>query len=161
MTMRNQEPFFPQPDGFSTVNQGPGSSAIRALATQDHAVIRQWAARHHAEPATEDDTTSAAPTLKVTDGGTLVRFNFPAAARFGPVTWEKWFEHFDRLGLTFVHEEDIADRAFELWHARGETHGHDRADWLEAEHRLEGPAGPPSARYRFMPQEEERQEKKP
>ena len=48
--MNTKEPFFPQPDGFSTVDQGTGSSAIRALATQDHAVIRQWAARRAGDP---------------------------------------------------------------------------------------------------------------
>jgi hypothetical protein len=159
--MNNHEPFFPQPDGFSTVDQETGSSAIRAIATQDHAVIRQWAARHHAEPATQDEPTPGTSTLRVSDGGTVVRFNFPAAARFRPVTWEEWFAHFDRLRLTFVHEEDVVDRAYELWQARGETHGHDRDDWVEAEHRLEGPAGPPSGRYRFMPLDEGPQEKKP
>src|ERR1700730_6235453 len=100
--MNSKEPLFPQSDGFSTVDQEAGSSAIRAIATQDHSVIRQWAARPHAEPATQDESTSGAATLHVSDGGTIVRFNFPAAGRFRPVTWETWFEHFDRLRLTFV-----------------------------------------------------------
>jgi hypothetical protein len=147
--MNTKEPFFPQPDGFSTVDRQTGSSAIRAIATQDHAVIQAWAARHHAEPAIRDDFTPGA-AVHASDGGRIVRFNFPAAGRFRPVTWEEWFEHFDRLRLMFVYEEEVADRAYELWQARGKTHGHDLDDWLEAEHRLEGPAGPPSARYRFI-----------
>ncbi len=151
--MNIHEPLFPQPDGFSMLDQQPGSSAIRAIATQDHAVIQAWAARHHAEPAILDDPTSGAATPQVSDGGTIVRFNFPAAGRFQPVSWEKWFEHFDRLRLMFVYEEEVVDRAYELWQAGGKTHGHDLDDWLEAKHQLEGPAGPPSARYRFVTQE--------
>lgn len=151
--MNSKEPFFPQPDGFSTVDPQLGSSAIRAIATQDHAVIQVWAARHHAEPAIQDDQASGASPLKVNDGGTIVRFNFPAAARFRPVAWDEWFEQFDRLRLMFVYEEEVVDRAYEIWQARGQTHGHDLDDWVEAEHRLEGPAGLPSARYRFITEE--------
>jgi Protein of unknown function (DUF2934) len=154
--MNTKEPFFHQRDGFSTVDRQTGTSAIGAIATQDRAVIRQWATRHHAEPAILDETPSGAATLRVSDGGTNVRFNFPAAGRFRPVTWEEWFERFDRLGLMFVYEEEIADRAYELWQAHGKKPGHDLDDWIEAEHQLEGPAGPPSARYRFIPRDEER-----
>jgi hypothetical protein len=148
--MNTKEPFFPQPDGFSTVDRQTGSSAIRAIATQDHAVIQAWAARHRAEPATGIETASGPATVHVSDGGAVVRFNFPAAARFRPIRWEEWFEIFDRGRLVFIYEEEVPDRAYELWQARGKAHGHDLDDWLEAEHRLEGPAGPPSARYRFI-----------
>jgi len=30
-------------------------------------------------------------------------------------------------------EEQIAQRAHELWHQRGRHHGSDRSDWLQAE----------------------------
>ena len=39
-----------------------------------------------------------------------------AEARFGP-----------------VHYEDVASVAYELFQRRGGVHGHDQADWLEAE----------------------------
>ena len=32
--------------------------------------------------------------------------------------------------------EEIARRAYELWIARGRTHGHDREDWVRAEQEL-------------------------
>ena len=158
--MKTNEPLFPQRDGFSMVaaDGQTETSAIRAIATQDHNVIRQWAARHDAEPATGDETASGPATLQVNDGGTVVRFNFPAAARFRPITWEEWFEHFDRLRLVFVYEEEVVDRAYELWEARDREHGHNLDDWVEAERQLGGPAGSPSARYRFIPQKEEHQE---
>jgi Protein of unknown function (DUF2934) len=159
MAMNTNEPLFPQRDGFSMVASDghSGTSAIRAIATQDHDVIRQWAARHQAEPATGIETASGPATAHVNDGGTVVRFNFPAAGRFRPITWEEWFEIFDRRRLVFVYEEEVADRAYELSQARGGEHGHDRDDWVEAERQLE-PAGSSSARYRFTTQGEERQE---
>jgi hypothetical protein len=40
----------------------------------------------------------------VNDGGASVRFNFPAAARFRTISWEEWFESFDREGLLFIYE---------------------------------------------------------
>jgi hypothetical protein len=149
------EPLFPQRDGFSTVNSdGPvASSAIRAIATQDHDVIRQWATRHRAEPATGIETTSGPATFPVTDGGAGTRFNFPAAARFRPISWEEWFEILDQSRLVFVYEEEVADRAYQLAQARGGEHGHDLEDWHEAERQLE-PAGSSSARYRFVTKQE-------
>lgn len=158
--MKTNEPLFPQRDGFSVVGADgeTGTSAIRAIATQDHAVIQRWAERHHAEPATGDETASGPATLQVNDGGTVVRFNFPAAARFRPITWEEWFGHFDRLRHVFVYEEEVVDRAYELWQARGADHGHDLDDWVEAQRRMEGPAGPSSARYCFVTQKDDHHE---
>ena len=36
-----------------------------------------------------------------------------------------------------IHEEEIAQRAYELFVARGGEHGHDLEDWLEAERSLQ------------------------
>jgi hypothetical protein len=36
-------------------------------------------------------------------------------------------------------DEEIAQRAYELYLARGGTHGQDLADWLEARRQLEDP----------------------
>jgi hypothetical protein len=122
---------------------------IRALTTRDHDVIRQWAERHKAEPATGEATASGPATVSVNDGGAGIRFNFPSLSRFRPISWDEWFENFEAHGLTFVYEEEIADRAYELYLARGGEDGRDLEDWFEAERQLQK-AGVPSARYRMV-----------
>ena len=125
---------------------------LRTLTTRDHDLIRQWAARHKAEPATGEQTASGPATVNVTDGGAGIRFNFPGVARFRPISWEEWFDNFDAHGLTFVYEQEVADRAYEFFQARGGEHGHDKEDWFEAERELDKPATA-SARYRLMKEE--------
>src|SRR6478672_5453923 len=73
-----------------------------SMATRDHNVIRAWAARHRAEPATGEATASGPATIHVNDGGVGIRFNFPGAGRFRPISWTEWLEHFDRNRLPFV-----------------------------------------------------------
>jgi Protein of unknown function (DUF2934) len=130
--------------------RGTSSAGPRAIRTRDQDVIRQWAARHHAEPATGQETASGRATIDVNDGGAGIRFNFPGAGRFRPISWDEWFQHFDRQQLTFVYEEDVTDRAYEIWQARGAAHGRDRDDWLQAEREMGGPADRPMGRYCFM-----------
>ena len=140
----------PRPDGFSTpADRTAPRSQLRALATKDHSLIQRWAERHHAEPATGEATASGPATLKVTDGGAGIRFNFPGIARFRPISWSEWFENFDFHGLTFVFEEEVADRAYEYWQARGGGDGHDQDDWFQAESEL-GPRSAGAARYRLV-----------
>jgi hypothetical protein len=74
------------------------------VATRDHDVIRQWAARRQAEPATGEATASGPATADIQDGGAGIRFNFPAFARLRPITWEEWFDNFEHHQLTFVYE---------------------------------------------------------
>jgi hypothetical protein len=74
------------------------------VATDDPELIRQWAARHDAEPATGEATESGPATVDVQDGGAGIRFNFPAAARFRPITWDEWFRNFRQHELMFVYE---------------------------------------------------------
>jgi len=124
-----------------------------AIETRDHEAIRRWAARHHAEPATGEATATGPATVQLRDGGAGIRFNFPAVGRFRPISWDEWFEHFERHDLVFVYEEEVADRAFALWLDRGGTHGHDRADWFEAERQLAGSWGRPMGRYRLAKRE--------
>jgi hypothetical protein len=88
----------------------------------------------------------------VNDGGVGIRFNFPGVGRFRPISWEEWFEHFDRNDLVFVYEESIADRAYALWQGRGGEHGRDREDWFAAERQLRDPQGGSGARYSFVQQ---------
>jgi hypothetical protein len=80
--------------------QPPGA----LLATRDHALIREWAARNGAEPATGEASGSGPATVHVQDGDAGIRFNFPAAARFRPISWEEWFDNFTTFDLVFVYE---------------------------------------------------------
>ncbi len=82
--------------------QPPGS----VLATRDHALIREWANRHGAEPATGEASDSGPATVNVQDGDAGIRFNFPAFARFRPISWEEWFQNFTKYDLVFVFEGD-------------------------------------------------------
>lgn len=77
------------------------------LATDDHKLIREWAARHAAEPATGEATPSGPATVNVQDGGAGIRFNFPGAAPFRPITWDEWFRNFTEHDLVFVYEDDV------------------------------------------------------
>lgn len=84
-----------------------GSHAdLRVVATQDHSLIRKWAAHRRAEPATGEATESGPPTITVQDDGTGIRFNFPGIGRFRPIDWDEWFRNFDAYSLVFVYERD-------------------------------------------------------
>src|SRR6185369_10237484 len=62
-----------------------------------------------------------------------VTINFWQSYRFRAITWEAWFDNFDRYRLTFVYDENIADCADVSWQARGGEHGHPDQDWFDAE----------------------------
>jgi hypothetical protein len=81
------------------------------LATEDPAVIRQWAVRHGAEPATGEASASGPATVNVQDGDAGIRFNFPAAGRFRPITWDEWFRNFHDHNLVFIYEGQAPDNA--------------------------------------------------
>lgn len=81
--------------------------AAGVKATDDPELIREWASRHSAEPATGEATQSGPATVNVQDGDAGIRFNFPAAARFRPITWDEWFQNFTQHGLVFVYEGDV------------------------------------------------------
>jgi hypothetical protein len=117
--------------GFDNLAAEVASGSGPALATRAPVAIRQWAERHHAEPATGEATSSGPATVRLNDGGAGIR------------------EHFERQQLTFVYEEEIADRAYALWQDRGRGDGHDRDDWQEAEPQLRATADRPMARYRL------------
>ena len=143
-------------EGFTTPSDRRlEKSRVRALATKDHDLIRHWAERHHAEPATGEETASGPATTRVNDGGAGIRFNFPAFSRFRPISWAEWFDNFDLHGLTFVFEEEVADRAYEYWQSRGGGHGHDLEDWFQAEHALGKPGAFVGGRYRMVREEDE------
>ena len=143
----------------SAAGQGQGvqgRSGVRTRRTRDHATILRWAAMHQAEPATGEASDSGPASVKVNDGAPAVRFNFPGAAPFRPISWDEWLAHFDRHQLTFVYDEPdagrIAVRARELFEQRGCQHGRDREDWLRAEQevRRDSGGGSSSIRYRIV-----------
>jgi hypothetical protein len=82
----------------------PFRGAAQVVFTRDHELIKQWAERRQAMPATGEETGSGPATSKVNDGGAGVRFNFPGIGPFRPISWEEWFENFDRHGCAFVHD---------------------------------------------------------
>ena len=153
--MNNQNLSIPREGTVSvpTEDVQPTPARGQSVATRDHDVIRAWAERHSAEPATGEATASGPATIDVHDGGVGIRFNFPGVGRFRPVSWDEWFEHFDRHRLVFVCEEEVADRAYAIWQARGGEHGYDREDWFEAERQLRDIPGGRGARYWLVQQD--------
>ena len=89
-------------DQHSEPKQPPGA----IVATDDHELICAWARQHSAEPATGEATESGPATVNVQDGGAGIRFNFPAAAPFRPISWDEWFGNFHQYDLLFVYERD-------------------------------------------------------
>ncbi|RIQ18319.1 hypothetical protein [Jiangella rhizosphaerae] len=74
------------------------------LVTRDHEVIRRWAESRGAVPAGTPDVTGAAvspSTLQLAMPG--------ADARADEVSWDRWFESFDRYDLRFQYREAEAD----------------------------------------------------
>ena len=90
-------------DRESSGQQQPGD----VIATRDPDVIREWADRHGAEPATGQATSSGPGVVDVNDGDAGIRFNFPGVARFRPISWDEWFQNFTEYDLTFVYEADV------------------------------------------------------
>ena len=78
--------------------------AGRSLYTQDHDVIRQWAERRGAVPAT-------VPGTRHGDRLGVLRFNFPGygGQDLEEVSWEEWFRTFDERGLNFIYQEQRSD----------------------------------------------------
>ena len=149
--MKITDASSPQYGEFSQrISMQRETTGARAIVTQDHDVIRRWAERRNAEPATGEATASGPATIDVNDGGAGIRFNFPGVQRFRPIMWDEWFDNFDRHDLLFVYEEEVADRAYALWQARGGEPGRDREDWFVAEGQLRGPKGTALGRYRII-----------
>jgi predicted HTH domain antitoxin len=74
--------------------------AGRSLVTTDHEVIRRWAAARKAVPATVEGTDH--------DGHLgVLRLDFPGYSgdRLTEVSWDDWFEAFDKRRLNFIFQE--------------------------------------------------------
>src|SRR5687768_3780001 len=123
--MDTKRPVVVNADRFSTItgHSEPDPPGVRTHVTRDHDEIRRWAAHHKAEPATGEATESGPKVLDVNDGGAGIRFNFPGFSRLRSISWDEWFENFERHRLLFVYEElddaQVAKRARALWEARG------------------------------------------
>jgi hypothetical protein len=106
---KSEGELLPEQKRVSQVRAGdPQQAAGEVVATRDHEVIRQWAARRQAEPATGEATASGPATVDVNDGGAGIRFNFPGVGLFRPISWDEWFSIFDRNAHAFVYENDPA-----------------------------------------------------
>jgi hypothetical protein len=79
---------------------------IAVVATQDGELIKRWAVRCGAQPATGEASSSGPATREVRDGDAGIRFNFPGLSRYRPISWEEWLDHFTRHELLFVYERD-------------------------------------------------------
>ena len=82
----------------------PFRGATHVVFTRDHELIKQWAEKRQATPATGEETGSGPATFHVNDGGAGIRFNFPGVGSFRPITWDEWFENFDHHQCAFVHD---------------------------------------------------------
>lgn len=76
--------------------------------TREHDVIRAWAEARDAQPATGEATDSGPATVHLNDGGAGIRFNFPGAGAFRPISWDEWFSNFDQHECAFVFDSDAS-----------------------------------------------------
>jgi hypothetical protein len=103
--MSPNEPLLPGAPRVKSVSRDRPPDGELVLATRDHEIIREWARMFDAEPATGEATASGpASAMKVDDGGTGLRFNFPGVSRFRSISWDEWFDHFHHHDLTFVFD---------------------------------------------------------
>jgi hypothetical protein len=89
--------------------KNPLAPSIHVVFTREHDVIRHWAEKRQAIPATGEATASGPATVNVQDGGAGVRFNFPGTGSYRPISWAEWFDNFDTHECAFVFDNDVAD----------------------------------------------------
>ena len=107
----NRQPFPEQRVARSVkALDDPSGGSTPVVCTRDHELIQRWAAQRQAEPATGEATNSGPATSKVNDGGAGIRFNFPGAGMFRPISWDEWLTNFDVHQCAFVYENDDSRR---------------------------------------------------
>jgi hypothetical protein len=75
----------------------------RSLATTSHEVIRQWAEKRSAKPATVEGTEHG-------DHLGVLRFDFGEPTDgLREVSWDEWFATFDARRLNFLYQEERKD----------------------------------------------------
>ena len=109
-TMKAQGELLPEQSHIPGVRANtPLPPSTQVVFTRDHDVIRQWAEKRQAVPATGEATVSGPATVDVKDGGAGVRFNFPGTGSYRPISWDEWFGNFDTHECAFVFDNDLAD----------------------------------------------------
>lgn len=98
--------LLPERQHVSEIPAEGREGSTHVVSTRDHDVIRQWAEKRQAEPATGEATVSGPAKVNVNDGGAGIRFNFPGTGLFRPIEWDEWFANFDRHESAFVFERD-------------------------------------------------------
>jgi hypothetical protein len=107
--MKAQGQVLPEHGQVSRVRADmPLAPSEQVVFTRDHDIIRDWATKRHAAPATGEATPSGPATVDVKDGGAGVRFNFPGTGAYRPIEWDEWFENFDRHQCAFVFDSDAS-----------------------------------------------------
>jgi anaerobic selenocysteine-containing dehydrogenase len=72
----------------------------QTVKTTDHEDIRRWAEEHGGKPARVRGTADG--------GGGVLRIDFPGGSgedRLEPISWDEWFEIFDRNDLAALYQE--------------------------------------------------------
>jgi hypothetical protein len=74
----------------------------QSLTTQDHSVIRRWAEERDGTPATVPGTEHG-------EHLGVLEIDFPgySGEKLKHVSWEEWFDTFDKRGLEFVYQEHL------------------------------------------------------
>jgi hypothetical protein len=105
--MKTEGQLLPEEGHISNVRSDmPLAPSTHVVFTRDHDVIRKWAEKRQALPATGEATESGPATIDVKDGGAGVRFNFPGVSTYRPIEWAEWFGNFDTHECAFVYDND-------------------------------------------------------
>ena len=76
----------------------------QTLLTRDHEVIKHWAEKRKAKPAT-------VPGSEHQGHAGVLRFDFPGygGQSLEHISWEDWFRTFDERELNFIYQEHKSD----------------------------------------------------
>ena len=78
--------------------------------TTDHEVIRKWAEKRGAVPATVEGTERG------DEEAGLLRFEFKKDSRLEEIDWDAFFDKFDESGLTFLYQDKTASGKTSRFH---------------------------------------------
>lgn len=81
-----------------------------AQTTTDHAAIRKWAEKRGGHPATVTTTGDEAKAG-------ILRLDFgPKDENLSAISWDQFFQKFDKEKLAFLHQEKTADGHVSRFH---------------------------------------------
>jgi hypothetical protein len=82
-----------------------------AKETRDHDTIRRWVEERGGHPATVADTARQG------EKAGLLRIDFdPPDEKLERISWDDFFEKFDREGLVFLYQDTTADGHISRFH---------------------------------------------